>query len=494
MMHKQTSMTKNSVFYLVYNVLNVIFPFITGIYVARILPTADIGLVETARNLTQYFVVFSFLGIPTYGLREIAKARNDKEELNKLYTELISINSISTLIFLLLYILLIFIVPAYRENITVFLITGIAIALNFINNTWLFEGLEKFDYISIRNFIFKCVSLALLLVFVRSSNDYLIYAFITVIGTAGNYILNVINSRNYVKLTFSNLNLKRHMKSILFLVVVNLAIEIYSMVDITMLGLMCTKEVVTFYSYGIKIQKILLQVINTFTVVLVPRISLYYKEGNIFEFNNLITKTLKIILIISIPIIIGIYFVGDPVISAIYGEAYIRSSAVLKLLSFTLLVSPIGYLLGSRIMLVTGQENKMLIAVGAGAAVNLIGNSFLIPVFQEIGASIASVVGEIVVAVVYITLSHKSFEIDKTDLLKTIGKIFAALTVMIFILKLIENIEFKALIVAMIQIPCAVIVYFGILILTKEDVVFGYLNKLVLCIKRCQAVRPTKGK
>ena len=110
----EKSLTKNSIFYLIYNVLNVVFPFITGIYVARILFPADIGQIETARNLAQYFVIFSFLGIPTYGLREISKARNNQQELNKLYSELMVINTISTCFFLILYNLIIFIVPAYR--------------------------------------------------------------------------------------------------------------------------------------------------------------------------------------------------------------------------------------------------------------------------------------------------------------------------------------------------------------------------------------------
>ena len=97
------SLTKNSLFYMLYNILNVIFPFFTGIYVARILLPDNIGIVETARNLAQYFVIFSFLGIPTYGLREISKARKNREELNKIYSELIVINTISTIIFLFLY-------------------------------------------------------------------------------------------------------------------------------------------------------------------------------------------------------------------------------------------------------------------------------------------------------------------------------------------------------------------------------------------------------
>ena len=189
------SLTKNSLFYMLYNILNVIFPFFTGIYVARILLPDNIGIVETARNLAQYFVIFSFLGIPTYGLREISKARKNREELNKIYSELIVINTISTIIFLFLYNVLIMIVPEYRKNLLVFLITGISIALNFFNNTWLFEGLEKFDYISIRNLIFKFLSLLLLFIFVRDNEDYLKYALITIVGTAGNYLLNIINSK-----------------------------------------------------------------------------------------------------------------------------------------------------------------------------------------------------------------------------------------------------------------------------------------------------------
>ena len=126
------SLTKNSLFYMLYNILNVIFPFFTGIYVARILLPDNIGIVETARNLAQYFVIFSFLGIPTYGLREISKARKNREELNKIYSELIVINTISTIIFLFLYNVLIMIVPEYRKNLLVFLITGISIALNFL--------------------------------------------------------------------------------------------------------------------------------------------------------------------------------------------------------------------------------------------------------------------------------------------------------------------------------------------------------------------------
>ena len=97
------SISKNSIYYIIYNLLNIIFPLITGIYVSHVLLSSSIGEVEAARNLAQYFVILAFLGIPTYGLREIAKVRNNKEELSKVFSELTIINAVSTTIFLGIY-------------------------------------------------------------------------------------------------------------------------------------------------------------------------------------------------------------------------------------------------------------------------------------------------------------------------------------------------------------------------------------------------------
>ena len=479
---KEKSLGVNSLFYLIYVVFNMIYPLVTGIYVARILLPADIGQIETARNLVSYFVILSFLGIPTYGLREISKCRNNKDELNKLYTELRIINNISTLFFSLIYISIVLIVPSYRSNIEFFLISGISILLNLLNNSFLYEGLEEFSYISIRNIIVKTISFILLIVFVRTSKDAFPYMFILVFGTAGNYLLNVINARKHVKLTFKNLNIRRHLKSIMFLVVVNLAIEIYALVDVTMLGFMTDNESVAFYSYAMKIYRVLIQILNCFTIVLVPRISLYYKEGRKEEMNKLISKTFIIILLFSLPMVIGIYFTSDFLLSEIYGAAYIRSADVLKILSIILMISPFGYLLGSRMLLITGNESKMIFAVGAGAIVNVLSNLVLIYLYKEIGAAIASLFSEIIVMIIYVCMGRKYFKLN--SVLKSIFKIIvSAMLVLLycyFINKYINN-SLKATIL---QVVGSVLIYFVSLIVLREIICISFIKNLLKKVKK----------
>lgn len=470
------SLSKNSIFYLIYTVLNVLFPFITGIYVARVLLPDTIGEVAYAQNIAQYFVVFAFLGLPTYGLREIAKAKDDKRELNKLYSELLSINFISTAVFLSIYLVLIFCVPRFSANLPLYLIVGISIALNFLNNSWLYEGLEEFKFISIRNIIFKAVSFVCLVIFVRAQDDYLIYAAITVIGTAGNYLLNIIQSRKYVKFQFKGLQLGRHMKPILYLVAVNLAIEIYTMVDTTMLGIFSSNENVAFYTYGSRIHKILLQIVNTFTVVVVPRLSSLYKEGRFDEYNAILTKTLKVILILAIPMIVGLQFVADYLVCTIYGDVYINSAYVLRILCFMLIVSPVGYLLGSRILLIAGKEKFMLIAVGSGAVLNVIGNALLIPYYNEYGAAIASVISEIAVMVIYVCMGRKYFHLQRWW--DTALKVGGTALMMAGYLVGCMFIPLPDWAVCVLQIVGAVLIYMIGIIATKETMATSVVRKI----------------
>ncbi len=472
----EKSLAKSSFFYLIYNVLNMIFPFVSGIYVARVLLPETVGKVAAAQNIVQYFVILAFLGLPTYGLREISKVRNDKEKLSKLSSELFSINLISTIIFSLLYFSLVLIVPSYRSNITLYIIAGCSIIFNMLNISWLYEGLEMFGFIAVRNLIVKIVSFTCLIFFVKNDSDYLIYTCINVVGNAGNDFLNVCFSRRYIKFNFKNLNLKRHMKSVMYLVMVNLAIEIYTLVDVTMLDIFSNKENVAYYTYGSKINKILLQIVNTFTMVLVPRISLMYKEGRKEEFNNLITKTFKIIILIAIPMIIGIQFVSKFLVCEIYGYAYVNSSYVLNILSLCLLISPIGYLLGSRTLLVTGNENKMIIAVGIGAIINVIGNLILIQFLNEFGAAIASVISELVVATIYVILGKKHFELK--DWKKDVIKIIISAILMIIVLFVIKIFITNLLLECILQIVCAISIYGLVLILLKENLIIEVLGNV----------------
>ena len=135
----QKSLVKNSVFYMFYNLLNMLFPFITSIYVARILLPASVGEVAYAQNIVSYFSVLAFLGIPTYGVREIAKVRNNKKELSIVFSELFIINGISTFFFSAAYYFFVISVVAKNSNLLLYCVVGLTVILNMLNISWFFD-------------------------------------------------------------------------------------------------------------------------------------------------------------------------------------------------------------------------------------------------------------------------------------------------------------------------------------------------------------------
>lgn len=91
------SVKANFVFNAIINVSAVIFPLITAPYVSRVLEPDGVGLYNFANTYAGYFALVGLLGIPTYGVREVAKRRDDKKALQLLVSELMSIAAITTM-------------------------------------------------------------------------------------------------------------------------------------------------------------------------------------------------------------------------------------------------------------------------------------------------------------------------------------------------------------------------------------------------------------
>ena len=89
---EQKSLKKNAIISLLKSGMNIIFPIISFPYASRILLPEGIGKVNFANSVIEYFIMISVLGINLYAAREAARVRDDKEKLNKLSKEILSIN------------------------------------------------------------------------------------------------------------------------------------------------------------------------------------------------------------------------------------------------------------------------------------------------------------------------------------------------------------------------------------------------------------------
>ena len=82
---KATSIKSNYIFNTLRTVLNLIVPLIVFLYISRVLGPESLGKVEFANSIVSYFVLFTVLGIPIYGIRETARTRESFFERSEFF-------------------------------------------------------------------------------------------------------------------------------------------------------------------------------------------------------------------------------------------------------------------------------------------------------------------------------------------------------------------------------------------------------------------------
>ena len=393
---KNNSVAINGLFFAGYRVLNILFPLITSIYVARVLLPSGTGRVAYAQNVVTYFTLLASLGLPTYGTREIARNLSSEEKCNETFFELISINTISTTICAIAYYTLCFTIPSFSNDLQLYLIAGLAIVLNYFNIDWLYQGREEYKYIAIRGFLIKALSVALLFLVVKEQSDYVAYAGIYCLVLGGNNLVNCIGLKRRVHFTKRKLNLRRHLKPIIILFATTVAIELYTMLDTTMLGIICSDQVVGYYSYAMKTTKIIITVLTAATTVLLPRLSSTYHVSR-ERYKSLANKGIAFLFSVSIPISAYMYFNAYDIVVFLYGNHYENAVETLKILALLIPFISFSTYLGAQILCSANCEKDMLIAVSIGAITNILMNAVLIPRFYQNGAAIASVASEFIV-------------------------------------------------------------------------------------------------
>ena len=177
-MSKEPNIKKNFLYSTAYQILNVITPFITAPYVSRVLGAEGIGIQSYTASIQYIFLLIASLGTLSYGSREISMHRENVNERSKLFWEIELMVVCTTGIALLGWGFLCLFSVKYG---IFYCVLSIGIFANMFDITWFFNGLEQFKLTVVRNSAFKIIGIVLLFALIRSSDDLLLYIFITAV-------------------------------------------------------------------------------------------------------------------------------------------------------------------------------------------------------------------------------------------------------------------------------------------------------------------------
>lgn len=415
---------KRNIFYnSLLNISSVIFPLITAPYIARVLEPDNIGLINFASNYVNYFAIFALLGIPIYGMREVAKVRDNPRKLEILVSQLLSLSFFSSLIVSLIYFLSVLSIRQLMENRLIFLLYGVSIFMSPFKIEWYYQGTENFSFITVRSLVIRIISLICLFSFVHEKSDFVLFVVISVLGGVVGDLWNfmkMLNSGLHPFLTLKGL--LSHFKPVFLLFFSTIAISIYTILDTMMLGFLREYTEVAYYSNAMHITKTILIAISSISIVAVPRISYYIKKMDYENIQLLVNKSFSFVSFLVFPITIGMICIAPIFVPLFFGDLFAGTIQPLIILSFLFISLGLNNLSGMQVLLGMGYDKLFMYSVLLGMAANFFLNLLFIPTMGAVGASISSVVGESLILIVTLYFVYKKTPIRltvKLDILRS---------------------------------------------------------------------------
>lgn len=474
------SIFKNVVFKLLLNIFNIIVPILIGPYVLRTLGPDLNGQINYSQAIFGYFFIFASFGVYQYGLREISKVREDKNKLESVFTSLFVLTVISNIIVSVVYIIFIYYQYSNTNIGSICIILTSNLLFNIFYVEWVNEALENFSFITIKTIIIRLIYVVALLIFVKTSNNLKEYLILLVLSTGLNNIVSYIYIRKRVKFNFSKLNIKKHIKPMILIVILSNANVLYTQIDKIFLGNYVSNESVAFYTMAQNITSIVNTMLLSIVYVSIPKLTNYLAEKKNDEYISLLDRVSRGYLMFLCPALMGMLLLAKQIVLIYAGSEYILATPIVVM--FSLYTISIGYevILSNQILYIYNKEKIQVRIVFLCGFINLLLKIAIIKVsvLTGVNAIVSTMFANILVVTmeyIYIkrniNINYKLFSIDKSK--------YALISLSFIPINLIVTRFYSNIFIQIIIITFSCVgIYIFILLMIKDEYFMDVLNKI----------------
>ena len=424
---------KNYAYNLSYQLLVIILPIITTPYVTRIFSSDDLGTYGYFSSIVTYFILLATLGVANYGTKVISGHRKD---IDKNFWGIYSLQLGATIFSIFLYCML-YIFLQFMHN-PVALILGLSLLSKGLDISWLFQGLEDFRKITVRNITVKLVGVIAIFLFIKSANDLYLYVFLLTIFELLGQLSMWLPAREFIgKPHFDWDYAKQHLRPIILLFLPQIAISLYVTLDRTMLGALASTKDVGIYDQALKLVNILLTLVTSLGSVMLPRVSNLLSLGDHKAINKMHEMSFLIYNLVIFPIMAGMLIVNDDFVNFFLGQDFQEARYAIAIMIFRMFFIGWTNIMGIQILIPHNKNKEFMLSTTIPAIVSVGLNLLLIPKLGYIGAAIVSVLTEVLVWL--IQLFYTRSYLREVPILGSLIKIIISSGVMYGILLFIKQ-------------------------------------------------------
>ncbi|WP_213181058.1 oligosaccharide flippase family protein [Enterococcus lactis] len=467
------NLARNFFYQSLFQITKIIIPIITIPIVSNALGPSGIGIYNYTFSIAQYFVLVAGLGVAIYGNREITLTLNrNKEELSKVFWEILMFKAMTTIFVLMFYFALTF----FLENKIYLLIQSLTIIAVFFDVSWFFMGIEDFKKTSISNLLVQIVTFVLIVFLIKNEGDALKYTLIQALGLVCSQIsvwLFIPKYIHFVKVSIGNSF--NHLKGSFEYFIPQIAIMLYTNLNKTLLGFTMGSMAVGYFTNSLQLNTVFITIITTLDLVLLPHMTGFFAKENVTRIVRMMEKTIHLQLYFSIPIMFGMLTVYDKLVPWFFGEKFIYINNVIPYFSALIIIIPLGMSISRQYLMPIGHVKEYNKSVIVGAIINIVANLILLPTIGFFGVVFSNILAECFVTFVrtrsFLKSTDFKFEYRKIGIFLLGGILMCIVT-----RSLTSNLS-SSILTNLIQFAIALPIYLTITTLFKANPFLDLLRK-----------------
>lgn len=347
-------MFKNLSWLAIHKLLKIVIPFLLIPYFINILGAENWGKIVYVQYFFSFFLIAIAYGFDIYGVKLISENKENDEELSKIFSSVIFIKTMVFIISLVVITICAMVFQRFEELRIIMLFSLGLLFSQVLNGIWVFQGIEKMQFIPLTTFIESSIYLTLVFFLINNDSDYLLVPLSQTIALIFSSFLSLFFILKftpiYIRLVPFQEILNLAKSGFQFFISTVCAI-INSKSIIIVIGLFLPYSVISYFDLSLKIITALTIPFGVFADVIFPEIN---RTKNLLKANKFLLISLLSSSILYL-ILIGI---SDFLMSLIGGASFLEFKYTLLILGLTIPLNAIVYVLATSFLVSFGFKNE----------------------------------------------------------------------------------------------------------------------------------------
>lgn len=372
---------------------------IMGIVLARVLGPEEFGRYSFVLSLIAIAVIPTIAGVPQLLIREVANAQLEKRWAELKGIMCWAIVYIVVISFVVIFgVLLVIEFEWVRKDIGQLLwaslllipLRGMLSRQSAVLNGFRFPVLAQLPQ-GVFTSIFALLMVVTLLL-IGKQLDAFILVIIQVIASLIGLLISVyfvyLKTPFEVSASKAEFQVRRWHKALLSFTLLVVISTMNNELASVFLGFLANEESIAYFKVAMQAVTLLSLGLVSINAIIGPKVARYYRQGNIEATQELLTKSVRLSVLTSIPFALLLIFFGDWVVTLLFGVKYLPAAPIISILCIghivNVLMGSVGLLLQ-----MTGNEKKAVRSIIITFVITILLLLALVPQYKEIGAAVA---------------------------------------------------------------------------------------------------------